>query len=539
MAGEFDNRSPNSVENSTEKKSILSNIGVWTESLAWNGLGFFVIAMVIFPLKRRAVALMALLFFGLIPGSAWTQETPVAKELEQNLEPQTKPGEKDLVDLVDEVLQTIEQNRLKRASNIKTTISPDFVIGDWGGSLMLGNQPSAFGPKAIKFLADSSFTDSTMDQYNKVTEKDGTRMTSIKTNWSIQGDSLEFLAIMGVYFPQAPNVKSEVKYQGTLKRINDSLKGTIKPSVTVNSLPQNVKLEFAVTLTRNTPYKEETKKLHPIEETAGAIRDIVDRNQNKDKISQEDAMNIWREVQQYTEEEQKFLKEIARQKKDEELERTIDDVNRFLDEQIKNSEGGNQAPVQTKNKSDWYVEELRNQNSDIGNTLEVINVLGGVLDLGSNLKNVKKLEDLRRHVKDGKTLSGWLTKKLLGTNPYTSIYYALYKKPTESAFNGLENLGRTIQRNNDLVINELNFWERFESQLNSPNSIPDTNEDPPILKSYSKEEQEFANRFTDHVMDTYNKKGKKAAQKEMDSILKSIQSSNANIKALQKIKTKE
>ena len=43
--------------------------------------------MVSFPLKRRAVALMALLFFGLIPGSAWTQETPVAKELEQNLEP--------------------------------------------------------------------------------------------------------------------------------------------------------------------------------------------------------------------------------------------------------------------------------------------------------------------------------------------------------------------------------------------------------------------------------------------------------------------
>ena len=45
MAGEFDNRSPNSVENSNEKKSILSNIGVWTGSLPWNGLVFFVIAL--------------------------------------------------------------------------------------------------------------------------------------------------------------------------------------------------------------------------------------------------------------------------------------------------------------------------------------------------------------------------------------------------------------------------------------------------------------------------------------------------------------
>jgi len=43
MAGEFDNRSPNSVENSNNKKSILSNIGVWTGS--WNGLVFFVIAL--------------------------------------------------------------------------------------------------------------------------------------------------------------------------------------------------------------------------------------------------------------------------------------------------------------------------------------------------------------------------------------------------------------------------------------------------------------------------------------------------------------
>ena len=42
---------------------------------------------ILFPIKRRAVALMALLFFGLIPGSAWTQEAPVAKEFEQNLEP--------------------------------------------------------------------------------------------------------------------------------------------------------------------------------------------------------------------------------------------------------------------------------------------------------------------------------------------------------------------------------------------------------------------------------------------------------------------
>ena len=46
MAGEFDNRSPNSVENSNEKKSILSNIGVWTGSLPWNGLVFFVIALI-------------------------------------------------------------------------------------------------------------------------------------------------------------------------------------------------------------------------------------------------------------------------------------------------------------------------------------------------------------------------------------------------------------------------------------------------------------------------------------------------------------
>ena len=38
MATDFDNRSPNSVENSNEKKSILSTIGVWTGSLAWNGL---------------------------------------------------------------------------------------------------------------------------------------------------------------------------------------------------------------------------------------------------------------------------------------------------------------------------------------------------------------------------------------------------------------------------------------------------------------------------------------------------------------------
>ena len=42
---------------------------------------------ILFPIKRRDVALMALLFFGLIPGSTWTQETPAAKEFEQNLEP--------------------------------------------------------------------------------------------------------------------------------------------------------------------------------------------------------------------------------------------------------------------------------------------------------------------------------------------------------------------------------------------------------------------------------------------------------------------
>ena len=45
MAGEFDNRSPNSVENSNGKKSILSTIGVWIGSLPWNGLVFFVIAL--------------------------------------------------------------------------------------------------------------------------------------------------------------------------------------------------------------------------------------------------------------------------------------------------------------------------------------------------------------------------------------------------------------------------------------------------------------------------------------------------------------
>ena len=45
MAGEFDNRSPNSVENSNKKKSILSTIGVWTGSLPWNGLVFFVITL--------------------------------------------------------------------------------------------------------------------------------------------------------------------------------------------------------------------------------------------------------------------------------------------------------------------------------------------------------------------------------------------------------------------------------------------------------------------------------------------------------------
>lgn len=43
MTAEFDNRSTNSVENSNKKKSILSNIGVWTGSLPWNGLVFFVI----------------------------------------------------------------------------------------------------------------------------------------------------------------------------------------------------------------------------------------------------------------------------------------------------------------------------------------------------------------------------------------------------------------------------------------------------------------------------------------------------------------
>ena len=45
MATDFDNRSPNSVENSNEKKSILSTIGVWTGSLPWNRLVFFVIAL--------------------------------------------------------------------------------------------------------------------------------------------------------------------------------------------------------------------------------------------------------------------------------------------------------------------------------------------------------------------------------------------------------------------------------------------------------------------------------------------------------------
>ena len=46
MAADFDNRSPNSVENSNKKKSILSTIGGWTGSLPWNGLVFFVIAMI-------------------------------------------------------------------------------------------------------------------------------------------------------------------------------------------------------------------------------------------------------------------------------------------------------------------------------------------------------------------------------------------------------------------------------------------------------------------------------------------------------------
>ena len=45
MAADFDNRFPNSVENSNEKKSILSTIGVWTGSLPWNRLVFFVIAL--------------------------------------------------------------------------------------------------------------------------------------------------------------------------------------------------------------------------------------------------------------------------------------------------------------------------------------------------------------------------------------------------------------------------------------------------------------------------------------------------------------
>ena len=45
MIADFDNHSTNSVENSNEKKSILSNIGVWTGRLPWNGLFFFVIAL--------------------------------------------------------------------------------------------------------------------------------------------------------------------------------------------------------------------------------------------------------------------------------------------------------------------------------------------------------------------------------------------------------------------------------------------------------------------------------------------------------------
>ena len=45
MATDFDNRSPNSVENSNKKKSILSTIWALIGSLAWNGLVFFVIAL--------------------------------------------------------------------------------------------------------------------------------------------------------------------------------------------------------------------------------------------------------------------------------------------------------------------------------------------------------------------------------------------------------------------------------------------------------------------------------------------------------------
>ena len=45
MTADFGNRSTNSVVNSNEKKSILSNIGVWTGSLPWNGLVFFVIVL--------------------------------------------------------------------------------------------------------------------------------------------------------------------------------------------------------------------------------------------------------------------------------------------------------------------------------------------------------------------------------------------------------------------------------------------------------------------------------------------------------------
>ena len=45
MAADFDNRSPNSVENSNKKKSILSTIWALIGSLAWNGLVFFVIAL--------------------------------------------------------------------------------------------------------------------------------------------------------------------------------------------------------------------------------------------------------------------------------------------------------------------------------------------------------------------------------------------------------------------------------------------------------------------------------------------------------------
>ena len=45
MAADFDNLSTNFVENSNKKKSILSNVGVWTGSLPWNGLVFFVIAL--------------------------------------------------------------------------------------------------------------------------------------------------------------------------------------------------------------------------------------------------------------------------------------------------------------------------------------------------------------------------------------------------------------------------------------------------------------------------------------------------------------